>query len=55
MSQRNILLLVNSSRAQAEEASDLVISILEKAKINVYRTIDSQLPELELVLVLGGD
>ena len=55
MSQRNILLLVNSSRAQAEEASDLVISILEKAKINIYRTIDSQLPELELVLVLGGD
>ena len=55
MSQRNILLLVNSSRAEAKDASAVVTSILKEAKINIFSSVDVNIPELELVLVLGGD
>ena len=55
MSARNILLLVNTSRAEAQNASDLVSEILTKANINIYTLRDVSIPELELVLVLGGD
>jgi len=55
MSQRNILLLVNSSRAEAKDASAVVTSVLKEAKINIFSSVDVNIPELELVLVLGGD
>ena len=55
MSARNILLLVNNSRAEAQNASDLVSEILTKANINIYTSRDVSIPEVELVLVLGGD
>jgi len=55
MSARNILLLVNTSRAEAQNASDLVSEILTKANINIYTSRDVSIPEVELVLVLGGD
>jgi NAD+ kinase len=55
MSQRNILLLVNSSRAEAKDASAVVTSILKEAKIKIFSSVDVNIPELELVLVLGGD
>jgi len=55
MSQRNILLLVNSSRAEAKDASAVVTSILKEAKIKIFLSVDVNIPELELVLVLGGD
>ena len=55
MSARNVLLLVNSSRAEAQNASDVVTEILTKANINIFTSRDLSIPEVELVLVLGGD
>ena len=55
MSKRNILMLVNSARDEAEKASETIVSILSTADINVFTLADSVIPEVELVLVLGGD
>ncbi|MFZ4123317.1 MAG: NAD kinase [Candidatus Planktophila sp.] len=55
MSQRNVLMLVNSARSEAQNASDVVTKILTKADINIFTPANSSLPEIELVLVLGGD
>lgn len=55
MSKRNILMLVNSAREEAEKASETIVSILSAADINVFTLADSVIPEVELVLVLGGD
>jgi NAD+ kinase len=55
MSQRNVLLLVNSSRAEAQNAFDVVTDVLTKASINIFSLDDLAMPEVELVLVLGGD
>ena len=48
-------MLVNSSRAEAQNASDVVTEILTKANINIFTSRDLSIPEVELVLVLGGD
>jgi NAD+ kinase len=55
MSSRSILLLVNASREEAKGASEAVSKILNDAGFSIYSPTDSQIPEVELVLVLGGD
>jgi NAD+ kinase len=55
MSQRNILIFVNTARAEAKIASETIISILDAANIKVHSSTDSVIPNVELVLVLGGD
>jgi NAD+ kinase len=55
MSVRNIMMLVNPSRPEAKSASDIVSNILKKANINVFTNADDSIPDVELVLVLGGD
>jgi NAD+ kinase len=55
MSQRNVLIFVNSARAEAKNASETIISKLSEANIKVFSSTDSSIPAVELVLVLGGD
>ncbi|MFM2179886.1 MAG: hypothetical protein RL192_48, partial [Actinomycetota bacterium] len=55
MSQRNVLIFVNSARAEAKNASETIISKLSEANIKVFLSTDSSIPAVELVLVLGGD
>ncbi len=55
MSQRNVLIFVNSARAEAKNASETIISKLSKANIKAFSSTDSSIPAVELVLVLGGD
>ncbi len=55
MSQRNVLIFVNSVRAEAKSASETIISKLNDENIKVYLSTDSSIPAVELVLVLGGD
>jgi NAD+ kinase len=55
MSQRNVLIFVNSARAEAKSASETIISRLNDENIKVYLSTDSSIPAVELVLVLGGD
>jgi NAD+ kinase len=55
MSQRNVLIFVNSARAEAKSASETIISRLNDKNIRVYLSTDSSIPAVELVLVLGGD
>jgi NAD+ kinase len=55
MSQRNVLIFVNSARAEAKSASETIISRLNDENIKVYLSTDSSIPVVELVLVLGGD
>jgi NAD+ kinase len=55
MSQRNVLIFVNSTRAEAKNASETIISKLSEANIKVFSSTDSSIPAVELVLVLGGD
>ena len=55
MSQRNVLIFVNSARAEAKNASETIISKLSEANIKAFSSTDSSIPAVELVLVLGGD
>ena len=55
MSQRSVLIFVNTARAEAKIASETIISKLDAANIKVISSTDSTIPAVELVLVLGGD
>lgn len=53
--QRAILLLVNASREEAKGAAETISRILGAAGIKIYTPADSDIPHVEVVLVLGGD
>ena len=53
--QRAILLLVNASREEAKGAAETISKILLSAGIKIYTPADSDIPHVEVVLVLGGD
>lgn len=53
--QRAILLLVNASREEAKGAAETISKILVAAGIKIYTPADSDIPHVEVVLVLGGD
>lgn len=53
--QRAILLLVNASREEAKGAAETISKILVAAGIKIYTPGDSDIPHVEVVLVLGGD
>ena len=53
--QRAILLLVNASREEAKGAAETISKILVAAEIKIYTPADSDIPSVEVVLVLGGD
>ena len=53
--QRAILLLVNASREEAKGAAETISKILLSAEIKIYTPADSDIPSVEVVLVLGGD
>ena len=55
MSNRSILMLTNPSREEAKGASDAIKKVLNAAGVDVYTPADSQIPDVEIVLVLGGD
>jgi len=48
-------MLTNPSREEAKGASDAVKKVLNAAGIDVYTPADSQISDVEVVLVLGGD
>ena len=53
--QRAILLLVNASREEAKGAAETISKILVAAGIKIYTPTDSDIANVEVVLVLGGD
>lgn len=53
--QRAVLLLVNASREEAKGAAETISKILVAAGIKIYTPADSDIPHVEVVLVLGGD
>jgi NAD+ kinase len=53
--QRAVLLLVNASREEAKGAAETISKILVAAEIKIYTPADSDIPSVEVVLVLGGD
>ena len=53
--QRAVLLLVNASREEAKGAAETISKILLSAEIKIYTPADSDIPSVEVVLVLGGD
>lgn len=53
--ERAILLLVNASREEAKGAAETISRILVAAGIKIYTPVDSDIPHVEVVLVLGGD
>ena len=53
--QRAILLLVNASREEAKGAAETLSKILVAAGIKIYTPADSDIANVEVVLVLGGD
>jgi len=53
--QRAIVLLVNASREEAKGAAETISKILVDAEIKIYTPADSDIPSVEVVLVLGGD
>jgi len=53
--QRAVLLLVNASREEAKGAAETISKILVAAGIKIYTPVDSDIPSVEVVLVLGGD
>jgi NAD+ kinase len=53
--QRAILLLVNATREEAKGAAETISKILVAAGIKIYTPADSDIPHVEVVLVLGGD
>jgi NAD+ kinase len=54
-SQRAILLLVNAAREEAKGAAEIISKILVSAGFKIYTPADSDIPHVEVVLVLGGD
>ncbi len=55
MNKRSILMLINPSREEAKGASEAITKALSSAGIDVYTPADSKIPDVEVVLVLGGD
>jgi len=55
MNKRSILMLINPSREEAKGASEAITKALSSAGIDVYTPADSKMPDVEVVLVLGGD
>lgn len=55
MNKRSILMLINPSREEAKAASEAITKALSTAGIDVYTPSDSKIPDVEVVLVLGGD
>lgn len=53
--QRAVLLLVNASREEAKGAAETISKILVASGIKIYTPADSDIPSVEVVLVLGGD
>jgi NAD+ kinase len=53
--QRAIVLLVNASREEAKGAAETISKILVASGIKIYTPADSDIPSVEVVLVLGGD
>ena len=53
--QRAIVLVVNASREEAKGAAETISKILVDAEIKIYTPADSDIPSVEVVLVLGGD
>ena len=53
--QRAVLFLVNASREEAKGAAETISKILLSAGIKIYTPADSDIPHVEVVLVLGGD
>ena len=53
--QRAILLFVNASREEAKGAAETISKILVASGIKIYTPADSDIPSVEVVLVLGGD
>ena len=53
--QRPILLLVNAAREEAKGAAEIISKILVSAGFKIYTPADSDIPHVEVVLVLGGD
>jgi len=53
--QRAILLLVNAAREEANGAAETISRILVSAGFKIYTPADSDVPHVEVVLVLGGD
>jgi len=53
--QRAIVLLVNASREEAKGAAETISKILIAYGIKIYTPADSDIPSVEVVLVLGGD
>jgi NAD+ kinase len=53
--QRAIVVLVNASREEAKGAAETISKILVAAEIKIYTPADSDIPSVEVVLVLGGD
>jgi NAD+ kinase len=53
--QRAIVLLINASREEAKGAAETISKILVAAEIKIYTPADSDIPSVEVVLVLGGD
>ena len=54
-SQRAILLLVNAAREEAKGAAETISKILVSAEFKIYTLADSDIPSVEVVVVLGGD
>jgi NAD+ kinase len=55
MNKRSILILINPSRDEAKGASELIRQDLIDAGFDVFSPSDSNIPEVEVILVLGGD
>jgi len=55
MNKRSILMLINPSREEAKGASEAITKALSTAGIDVYTPSDSKIPDVDVVLVLGGD
>jgi len=55
MNKRSILMLINPSREEAKGASEAITKSLSTAGIDVHTPADSKIPDVEVVLVLGGD
>jgi len=53
--QRAILLLVNAAREEAKGAAEIISKILISAEFKIYAPTDTDVPNVEVVLVLGGD
>lgn len=53
--QRAILLLVNAAREEAKGAAEIISTILFSAEFKIYAPADTDVPNVEVVLVLGGD